>query len=50
MLITYFELKGNLTGSTVRNTGETGDINRRFWSRFHDSLSLVIPNNKTREH
>ena len=22
----FFELKGNLTGSTVRNTGETGDI------------------------
>ena len=24
-----FELKGNLTNSTVQNTGETGDIN---WS------------------
>ena len=26
----YFDLKSNLTGSTVRNAGETSDINRRF--------------------
>ena len=27
----YFDLKSNLTGSTVRNAGETGDINRQAW-------------------
>ena len=41
----YFELKGNLTGATVRNTAETGDIyTKSYLAFFSGILSVTFAN------